>query len=477
MKAKWMKWSGTVAPVLGVFVLLCSLGCHLEQENLSPRTAFVSSIKAKTKHLVVISLDGLRAADFEYFKGLPNFKALLEGGSYAGKVTCVYPSVTYPSHTSIVTGRYPMDHGVYSNTLFQPGEKEPDWYWQSRYIKTPTLFGIAKEAHMKTGALLWPVTAGADIDYNLPEIFPTRGQSQIWLSLTNGSPWFSLELELRFGSIRKGSREPELSDFIAASAEYLLRSGKPDLMLVHLNDLDKQRHTHGVLSQEALEALIRHDRRLGRIVQGAKDAGIYDDTTFVVLGDHGFLDTGALIRINVLFKQAGIISVDSNGKLIDWKAIAHTCGGSTYVKLKDPADEATRKKVEQILAAVSNDPGSGVESVFTGEQVAALGASREYDYMLEAREGYYFSDGYDGEPVMSFGPEDVNYRKGIFAANHGYLPTKAACDTFFLASGAGVRRGVILERIAMVDEGPTMAELLGLNIPGATGRVLWEILR
>ena len=61
----------------------------------------------KSKRLIVISLDALGSTDFETFSQLPNFKKFIDHAAFCRQVRSVYPSLTYPAHTTIVTGRPP----------------------------------------------------------------------------------------------------------------------------------------------------------------------------------------------------------------------------------------------------------------------------------------------------------------------------------------------------------------------------------
>ena len=63
----------------------------------------------KSKRLIVISLDALGSTDFEMFSQLPNFKKFIDHAAFCRQVRSVYPSLTYPAHTTIVTGRPPAD--------------------------------------------------------------------------------------------------------------------------------------------------------------------------------------------------------------------------------------------------------------------------------------------------------------------------------------------------------------------------------
>lgn len=107
-------------------------------------------------------------------------------------------------------------------------------------------------------ALLWPVTAKSDITWNLPEIFANhRWSNQIMTSAANGTLGYQLTLNRKFGSLRDGIRQPALDNFVQASMKYTIRTYRPDMMFVHLTDLDTQRHHFGVHSEEAHAAIER----------------------------------------------------------------------------------------------------------------------------------------------------------------------------------------------------------------------------
>ncbi len=423
----------------------------------------------RARRLVVVSLDGLSSIDFKIIKDLPHFKELLESGSLVRKAIGIYPTLTYPLHASIITGTYPRKHGIVANNRKQPGQKKPDWFWFRRDIKVPTLYDIARSAGLRVGSLLWPTTGGAKINYNLPEIFPTRpGQNLLWLVLSNGTPLPILDLKIRFGRLLKGISRHNLDNFIAASAAYLIRAKKPDLLLIHLLDLDATRHRHGFLSREAEKVLHEEDQRLGRIMEAARQAGTFAETAFIVLGDHAYQDVRYRININTALKNAGLLSCDSRGRLTGWTAWANACDGSAHIYLKDPEDASTFEKVTGSIASLQRDRNSGLAAVFNREQIRAMRIGEGIDFILEAESGYYFTG--------KMGKEVVEPAEEGHLAAHGYLPDREGYSSLVLAAGAGIRKGAVLDSINIVDLGPTMAALLGLRMPDADGRLLEEIL-
>ncbi|WP_079508922.1 alkaline phosphatase family protein [Mesobacillus jeotgali] len=429
-----------------------------------------------TDHLIVISFDCLSEHDVPQLRELPNFKAFIENSSYCTNVETIYPSVTYPCHATIVTGNFPNRHGIVNNTFTQPGRNSPDWYWHRHHIKGTTLYDEAKKAGMKTAALLWPVTAKADIDYNMPEIFANRPwHHQIPVSLLNGSPRYQLEMNSKFGHVRNGLNQPELDDFVLESTVETIKTRKPDLMLIHFVDLDSQRHMYGFSSNESKAALQRHDARLGRIIEAIKEAGILDDSTIILLGDHSALDESKVVKLNVLFKERGLIQVNASGKVTDWKAYCKSCDGSAYVYVKEGEDFQTKNIVTELLAELLHHPSNGIEKIITGKEANAIGADGKAFRMLEAANGFYFSEAIDGEFVEEVTQQDAKSKKYTLAC-HGYSPEKEGYHTVFFAAGKGICPGISIRSMHLVDEGPTFARLLGLDLGETDGRVIEGIL-
>src|ERR1700685_2452569 len=123
--------------------------------------------------LVVISVDGmdnryLAQADQMGLK-IPTLRRLMREGQYSKGVIGVVPTITWPSHTTLITGVDPVVHGILSNWR-PPGDKYLD-YGQ---IKTPNLIGAAHKAGLTIAAITWPVTVGAPVEWNLPEFFSAR---------------------------------------------------------------------------------------------------------------------------------------------------------------------------------------------------------------------------------------------------------------------------------------------------------------
>lgn len=428
------------------------------------------------EYLFVISFDGLATLDFDYISKLPGFKRYLSTAAYCKKVYSVYPSLTYPAHATIVTGKYPKKHGIVNNTLLQPNRKSPDWFWQRSYIKGDTLYDLAINKGKKVAALLWPTTAKSRIQYNLPEIFANRPwTNQILVSLFNGSPLYQINLNNKFGHLRKGLTQPYLDNFIHESLLYTIKNKKPDLTFVHYTDLDSMRHYHGFNSPEAKEALNRLDKRLGEILDTVKESGIYDKSTIVVLGDHSSLDEDKVINLNVLLHKHGYIQTDENKNISSYKAIVKNCDGSAYVYVKGK-DKAVTHEVQKLISQFNNEK-SCIDNVYTSAEAAEFGADPDCALILEARLGYYFQDEIEGDIIVDINKSRKLAYPHYTKATHGYSPFKPDYTTVFMASGCGIRKNTVIPEMNLVDEAPTLARLLGLKLKDADGKVIEEFLK
>lgn len=424
----------------------------------------------KTKHLIIISFDAVSSEDVSKLKNLSNFKYLIDNGSLITNVKSIYPTLTYPAHATIMTGLYPKSHGIVNNTLNKFSDLNPDWYWYRKYIKSKTIYDLAVEKGLTTASLLWPVSGRSKIKYNLTEIFaPKPWQNQLVMSAMSGSVSYQLDLNKKFGYLRKGLAQPELDNFVHESAKYTISKYKPNLLLIHYTDVDTNRHYHGYDSKEANDALIRHNERLGEIIETLKEANIFEESTIVTLGDHSALDGDYMIRLNSLFRENNLLSVDSKGKITNYKAVAKTCDGSSYVYLKDKNDTETYKKVNEILDNVLKSKDSPIEFILNAEEAEKEGADPNCSFMVEGSLGYYFIDEALGDFVEKVPENEVGNISHRTKATHGYHPNKENYNTFFMAYGCGIKKGIEIDGGKLINHGPTLAKLLDLNLGNVDG--------
>lgn len=425
-----------------------------------------------SKNLIVLSFDALSKKDFDYFSKLPNFSKLLSSGSHSKNVESVNPTLTYACHSSIITGYRPIKHGVYTNTLLQPNRLEsPDWHWQRKYIKKDTVYDLAGRNGLKVASLLWPVTAGAKIKYNLPEIWPNRKwQNQIMMSTLNGSLSYQLELNKKFGHIRKGVQQPYLDDFTTESVIYTIKKYKPNLLLAHFIDLDSMRHYKGHDSVEAKEAIDRLDQRLGKIIETIEEQNMKQDTTLVVLGDHAQIPVSKAISLNLLFERKNLLT-RSGENISDWNVISKANDGSAYIFIKD---KSRIEEVRNILEDFKNKTNS-IKVIINKEEILKRGMHPDADLVVDGNDGFYFKDKFAEDVIVDVHDEYGNLKEGYLMSSHGFLVDHKDYETVFMVSGPGLKEKFEIEKMEIIDEGPTFAKILGLDLGKTDGRILEEI--
>lgn len=429
----------------------------------------------KSKYLMIISFDAVSSEDLNDLDKLPNFKYIIEKGAYIKRVESVYPTLTYPAHTSIVTGKYPKNHGVIDNTLYHPGDLSPSWYWYKKYIKGDTIMDIASQKGMTTCAILWPVTGGAKIDYNFPEIFPVKWyHNQILMSLHSGSPLYQYRLNKKYGHLRKGIEQPFLDNFVMKCVEDTMENLMPELIMAHFADVDTNKHLHGVKSKEVEEALKRQDERLGKILEILRKKNILDDTDLIVLGDHAAKDVNKIIKINKLLVDKGYINISKNGSLLEYDVYCKGLDGGAYIYLKNPENEKIKKAIEKVLKDFAEKSGA-IEYIADEEKIKQYGADLNASFMLEAKEGYYFLDNFTGEVIEDINKSEVGKVNHIYRAVHGYAPRRDDYKTFFVGFGKDFKEGMVINSGKIINHGPTIAKLLGGVLKDCDGEVEYDV--
>lgn len=402
----------------------------------------------------MISIDGLRP---EYWRKpgakIPTLRRLSAEGTVS-ELRSVWPTVTYPAHTTLVTGVRPSKHGIGNNLPFDPlGQNHDGWYWYASDIRTPTLWQKASARGYTTANVYWPVTVGASFDWSFPQIWRSKTDEDDKLMRALSTPALFDEVRTRYG---RTPAEHRGDDARGDAAEHILASKKPDLSLFYFTDLDTVQHASGPFSPEAVRTLEAIDAQLARLVALA-DA----KTTFVVVSDHGFSPIDKVVRPTVLLRAAGLLEVDG-GRVKSFRAAAWKAGGTCAIVLRDPNDAATQLSVTTLFRETAASPGSGIAHVWEGAEIAQKGGFVGAALVLEAAPGFMFSAAVDGPAVGPSGERGA----------HGYSPEQSEMRASLVLSGAGVRKGFDLGVVDMTDVAPTVARLLSLELPDAEGHAL-----
>ena len=429
--------------------------------------AFTLSLPAQAPPVLMISIDGMRPdyvthAD-EHGLKIPALRSFLREGTYADGVVGVFPTVTYPSHTTLVTGVWPAEHGIVNNQRFDPDHTLAGaWYWYADQIKAPTLWGAAHAAGLKTASVGWPVTVDSkDIDVLIPEYWRgALGEShnpddRLMMNAVSRPVGELAKVAAKIGVpyMRGNETTVEGDEIKTRYSLEILKADKPAFMTIHLSSLDEEEHLHGPFSKEANADLESLDAMVARLIaqQRANDPA----SKIVIVSDHGFADIDKALDLGVAFVKAGLITAAPSAKAA-WQAQPWALGCMFAIMLHDPTDTATRQKVKDLLDRLAANPENGIEAVLDSKQVAEAGGVPDAAFVVTLRKGFAATGMLTGDLVIP-----VPGHRGT----HGFDPrTTPEMQASFFASGRGITHARDLGKIDMRQIAPAVAAFLGIQM-------------
>ncbi len=428
--------------------------------------------------LFVLSMDAMVHEDIAYMEQKLNFKKIMQKRAEVEGVCSVYPASTYPAHTSIMTGCYPNKTGVFSNFPLRP-DRDGINHWPLLHtsVFAEDIFATAKRAGLTTAAVYWPITGrNPNIDHVIneyffyyedlekaEEVFALQGADEVALQAVR-------ENILNLPSTRGcGKLLPTsvFDPFIMGCTCSLIRNAKPDLLMIHNCYLDSTRHRYGAFSEQMKDALDLMDQWLGDVIAAMEDAGVYEQTNFIIISDHGQIDATKGVKMNVLLQRGGFQQLGPEEVLYDWQAYSQSNGKSTTIHLRDNTNKKLYDRVYAYLQQLQATGKYGIEKIWTKDELARVyGQGGPYSFMIEAADSFQFTDSLSGDVITTF---EVR-------GKHGYQPEKGP-QPVFLAHGPAFKEGAVLPRANLVDIAPTLAAVMGQSMPEADGRCMSELLK
>ena len=435
-----------------------------------PLLALILPSVAVASPVLMISIDGLRPADIleAEHRGIriPILEGLAKGGAYATDVINVTPTVTYPNHTTLITGVAPRFHGIANNEMFDPLRKnQSGWYWYTSDIHRPTLWDAV---HAKGGVVAnigWPVSVGArSIDDNIPEYWRAQNAEDIKLLQVLSTQGLPEQLEAASGvslATVGGGTMPDNDEAKAKFAAALCQLKRPRLFTIHLSSLDHIQHIYGPGTPQAHEALERLDKDVRTIVEAARAA--QPDVVVALVSDHGFTEVAHAVNLFRPFLDAGLITLGpSTHKPTSWDAEPWG-GASVAVVLARPDDETLRAKVAALLIKLRGDPAYHIASVIDGAEIARRGIGGEASFYIDFELGFEMGQDFDA-PQLS---------PTLTRGAHGYFSDQAQMHSTLILNGQSLWKTGSLGQVDMRDVAPTLAKILGVELPAAEGKSLF----
>jgi predicted AlkP superfamily pyrophosphatase or phosphodiesterase len=443
-------------------------------------SAPAAEVPAKDRLVILVTVDGFPAWVWDDpALPMPFLQSLARDGAAAKAMKISNPAVTWPNHTTLVTGVPPGRHGVIGNNYFdrKKGEEVPlipdPLFNKDEIVKVPTIYDVAKGAGLKTAAIIWPASRGAkSLDWTVPDVFKQElfeqysTPSLLAEFKTAGIPYENQEKWCRDnkdGGIQRDRMYTRMFN-------HILRRHRPNVGLLHLIEVDHVEHAKGPQSPEAYDAVAFADARVKEVWDTLQETHP-GRATLIVASDHGFFQYQQQIQPNVKLRQEGLLKVEGT-KIAGGQVRALSQGGACFLYVLDNANRETLvNRLAEMFWGVE-----GVSLVIRPRDFAKFGLAdprqdpRMADLVLSAKEGYSFTSTAIGDVIVTPKAETV---KGT----HGYDPNEPRMHGSFIAWGAGIQPGAKLNTINNTDVAPTMAALLGLEMKNVEGRVLKEILK
>lgn len=200
-----------------------------------------------TDHVIVISVDGLRPDAIERF-GAATMQRLMREGSYSLNARTIMPSKTLPSHTSMLTGVEPEDHGITWNT--EELEKHG-------HVEVPTIFEMARDRGFQTAAFF------------------------------SKTKFHHLEVPNSLDHVESPQSGKWSAERTLDNVGGYLDAAKPNLLFVHIGEPDYAGHFWGWMSGRYGRAVRVADQAVATVLTAANRAYGVGNYTVILTSDHG----------------------------------------------------------------------------------------------------------------------------------------------------------------------------------------------
>ena len=324
-----------------------------------------------TKQIIVIDVPGL---ELEHLNSnlLPNIKKIADQGE-SSRMRPVFPSVTCTVQASILSGKYPEEHGIISNGLFDKVNYNVSfWEQSSNLVQTPRIWDILASkrniSSINSAVLFWQNTMYSKADIVVTPRPIHLADNMIMWCYSKPAGYYDDELKLKFGEFALPTywgpfASPKSSQWIAEATCYTLEKYRPGLTFTYIPHIDYSAQKYGKGSKEVKDDLVVADDIVGKIVHTVDHLGALDGTQFIILSEYGFNTVSNSVSINLKLREAGLLSVRkiNSKEYIDYEmseAFAMADHQVAHVYVKEPSLSHTVRVLENV---------KGIDKVFTNK--------------------------------------------------------------------------------------------------------------
>ena len=372
----------------------------------------------RTPYVLLISIDGHRH-DYNRLHRPPVLSQFAKEGIQAKSLIPVFPSKTFASHFSLISGRYPGRHGIVDNKFYAPKLKKSYSLKDRKSVADATFYSgtplwtLASINEMVSAVYFWPGSE-APVKGHIPSFFmPYKHSTPPRKRAREVVRWFKLPLRER-----------------------------PHFVSLYLSsDVDFIGHKYGPNSKEIKEAILKVDNELKYLL--AELAKLKWDLNIIITSDHGM----------IALDESKRIIVDKKPKI---KRLLHTfvphqnSGPFLYLYYQGPPTQK-KKTVDALMAEFSKE----------AKHYKAY-RRRDLPKRFHARNNPRFGD----IVLLADPPWSIGIGGKFFLPKgfHGYDPKHLDMHGAFFAQGPGFKKGLTVESFENVHIYPLVAKLLGLPL-------------
>ena len=369
--------------------------------------------KKRSNYTIILDIVGLAVSHIDSLSHkYPNISSLIENRGEYGYMTPVFPSVTCTVQASILTGKYPKEHGIISNGYFDRENLQTLFWEQStKLVQSEKIWDTlkAKNNELKTALLFWQNSMYSNNDYVITPrpIHLENGQMDMWCYSKPVNYYEKMKEQIGefdlmnywgpFSSIKS-------SEWITKSVQYTIKHHRPNLLYAYFPQLDYTAQKFGHSSYQVSDDLKHIDNFVGSIIEKSKETGIFADTHFLLMSEYGFNNVKDAIAINRILRDKDLLQIRTiNGKeYIDYEyseAFAMVDHQVAHIYLND-SNKMGKEKIKIIIEDID-----GIDKVCDMEEKQKLhidhGRSGELIAIAEKDKWFSYYWWYDDQYIKS----------------------------------------------------------------------------
>ena len=381
------------------------------------------------KYVILLDIVGLEINHLESGKLIPNISKIASTGEYC-KMEPVFPALTSTVQASILSGKYPNEHGIICNGLYDRSKYEVSfWEQASSLVQTERIWDLMKKKipDSRTAVLFGQHSMYSNADFIVtPRPLHMADETVMWCY--SKPPGYYEDLKYKFGDFNLARywgplASPESSDWIVKAALDTIEYQRPNFLFTYIPHVDYSAQKYGKNNKATQDDLKRADEFVGVIDQKVTELGMREETLLIIISEYSFNDVKSAIPLNQKLRDADLLAIRniSGKEYLDLEyssAFAMVDHQIAHIYVKEGFETKTKKVLENI---------SGVGGVLTSVEKKDLhidNKERSGDLIAVSNKDSWFNYNwwYEGEKAPKFARTVDIHRKP------GYDPLELFLD-------------------------------------------------